>query len=111
MKYPLIALAIAVSGCATPPPPPSDVRPVGQSQLAPKAAAQCIASKWANSSGQVVYMQYMLANDQAFDVYVPGQQPPSGTAAIVRQGASGSGSSVGFRGTDSNAASAISQCP
>ncbi|CAN7775452.1 hypothetical protein LJR296_007651 [Cupriavidus necator] len=116
MKYPLIALIIAVSGCASPPPsqppakPPSGVQPVGQSQLVPKAAANCIGGKWAASSGQQVFMQYMLANDQAFDVYVPGQQPPNGAAAVVRQASSGTGSWLGSRGVDSNATSAISQC-
>jgi hypothetical protein len=108
MKYSLIALVVAVSACASQ--PPSDVHPVGQSQQAPKVVAQCIAVKWASNSGQQVYMQYMLANEQAFDVYVPGQQPPNGAAAVVRQAAGGSGSSVGFRGADSNASSSINQC-
>ncbi|MDF3885658.1 hypothetical protein [Cupriavidus basilensis] len=110
MKYPLIALVIAVSGCASPPPPPPDVHPVGQSHLAPKAAAQCIGTKWANSCGQQVYMQYVFANDTAFDVYVPGQQPPNGAAALVRQASGGPGSLLSFRGADSNATGAISQC-
>jgi hypothetical protein len=106
MKYPFIALVLAVSACASQ--PPSDVHVVGQSHLPPKAVAQCIALKWANNSGQPVYSQYMLANEQAFDVYVPGQQPPGGASAVVRQ-ASG-GSWVGFRGADSNASSTINQC-
>jgi hypothetical protein len=46
----------------------------------------------------------------AFDVYVPGQQPPSGSAAIVRQSFSGAATSVSFRGPDNNATSAISPC-
>jgi hypothetical protein len=41
--------------------------------------------------------QDTLANDQAVDVYVPGQQPPSGAAAVVRPAWSGSGTWVGFR--------------
>ena len=101
MKLAVAALVIAVSGCASqkPPPPPPDVRVVGQSSLAPKVAATCIATKWSsNSGGQPVYVQYIWANDTAFDVYVPTQMPPSGSAAVVRT--SGTGSTVGFRGTD-----------
>ncbi|CAE6832133.1 hypothetical protein [Paraburkholderia domus] len=108
MKYPFIALVVVVSACASEPPP--DVHAVGQSQLPPKVVAQCIAVKWANNSGQTVYSQYVLANEQAFDVYVPGQQPPGGASAVVRQAAGGSGSSVGFRGTDSSVTSSINQC-
>lgn len=55
----------------------------------------------------------MLANDQAVDVYVPGQQPPNGAAAVVRPSYTGKGSWVGFRGNGaagSNATSAISAC-
>ena len=101
-------LVVALSACAAQ--PPADVHPVGQSQHAPKAVAQCIAVNWANASGQTVYLQYMLANEMAFDVYVPGQQPPSGSAAIVRQSFSGAATSVSFRGPDNNATSAISPC-
>jgi len=103
MKLALTALVIAVAGCASqqPPPPPMAVRAVGQSALAPKAAATCIAMKWsANSNGQPVWVQYVLANDTAFDVYAPTQQPPTGSAAVVRTGTGGAGSMVGFRGTD-----------
>ncbi|MBU65811.1 MAG: hypothetical protein CL858_10215 [Cupriavidus sp.] len=115
MKYPfIVALAVTtLAGCAvspyTPPPTPT-TRAVGPSKLEPKAAAQCIGQKWADASRQQVTMQYMLANDQAFDVYVPGQQPPSGDAAVVRKAPNGPGSWLGFRGADSNAAAAISQC-
>lgn len=116
MKYPfIVALAAAtLAGCATSPytpPPTPTTRAVGESKLAPKAAAQCIGQKWADATNQQVWMQYMLANDQAFDVYVPGQQPPAGTAAVVRKSANGPGSWLGFRGNDSgNAAAALSQC-
>jgi hypothetical protein len=72
--------------------------------------AQCIAVNWANSSQQTVYSQYIYANDTAFDVFVPGTQAPGGSAAIVRPSPTGSGTSVGFRGPDSNAASSINQC-
>ncbi|CAG4888278.1 hypothetical protein [Paraburkholderia saeva] len=108
MKYPLIALVAALSACASQ--PPSDVHPVGQSQNSPKTVAQCIAVKWANSSGQTVYSQYIYANETAFDVFVPGTPAPGGSAAIVRPSPTGTGSSVGFRGADSNASSSISQC-
>lgn len=116
MKYPfIVALAAAtLAGCATSPytPPPTQAtRAIGQSKLEPKAAAQCIGQKWADSTRQQVWMQYMLANDQAFDVYVPGQQPPNGAAAVVRKAPNGSGSWLGYRGDDSNGASgALSQC-
>ncbi len=117
MKYPFIVAlataAVTVAGCATSPyipPPTQGTRPIGESKLAPKAAAQCIGEKWAQSTGQQVWMQYMLANDQAFDVYVPGQQPPAGSAAVVRKSPTGSGSWLGYRGADSGPAGAISQC-
>jgi len=115
MKYPfIVALTTAAfTGCAISPytpPPTQDTRAVGESKLAPKEAAQCIGGSWAQSSGQQVWMQYMLANDQAFDVYAPGQQPPSGSAAVVRKSATGTGSWLGSRGTDSGAAGAFSQC-
>lgn len=113
MKYPfIIAVAAAVTGCATSPytpPPTAQTRAVTQSKLAPKAAAQCIGQQWANSSGQQVWMPYMLANDEAFDVYVPGQQPPAGSAAVVRKAPNG-GSWLGFRGADNGAAAALNQC-
>lgn len=112
MKLALAALVIAVSGCASKPPPPpaAPVSPVGQSQLAPKAAALCIMQKWATNSGQTVYAQYVFANDTAFDVFVPGQQPPSGSAALVRPAASGPGSMVSFRGVESSMAGITGQC-
>ena len=108
MKNALIALVVALSACASE--PPAEVHPVGQSQHAPKVVAQCIAVNWANASQQTVYLQYILANDMAFDVYVPGQQAPAGSAAMVRQSFSGAATSVSFRGPDSNAASAIAPC-
>lgn len=47
------------------------------------------------------------------DVYVPGQQPPNGAAAVVRPSYSGKGTWVGFRAGgagSSDATSAISGC-
>jgi hypothetical protein len=116
MKLAFVAMAIAVTGCASKPasppavPLPADTRPIGQSQMAPRAAALCIAQKWANSSGQTVYAQYVFANDTAFDVYAPGQQPPSGSAAMVRPAASGPGSAVGFRGPEATIGGVVGQC-
>lgn len=112
MKYlPLIALTVAISACAAQ--PPVGVQSVGQSQQPPEAVAQCIAHKWADGTQQQVVSQATLANDQAVDVYVPGQQPPNGAAAVVRPG-NGSGSWVGFRsgggGASSDATSSISAC-
>ncbi|KAA1012168.1 hypothetical protein FVF58_13750 [Paraburkholderia panacisoli] len=112
MKYlPLIAFTVAISACAAQ--PPAGVQSVGQSQQPPKAVASCIAQKWADGSQQQVVSQNTLANDQAMDVYAPGQQPPNGAAAVVRPSYTGKGTWVGFRGAgaaDSNATSAISGC-
>ncbi|MBB5503958.1 hypothetical protein [Paraburkholderia atlantica] len=114
MKYlPLIALTVAISACAAQ--PPAGVQSVGQSQQPPRAVATCIAQKWADSSQQQVVSQSILANDQAMDVYVPGQQPPNGAAAVVRPSYSGKGTWVGFRAGGagagaSNATGAISGC-
>jgi hypothetical protein len=109
---PLIALTVAVSACAAQ--PPAGVQSVGQSQQPPRAVATCIAHKWADSSQQQVVLQSTLANDQAMDVFVPGQQPPNGAAAVVRPSYTGKGTWVGFRsggaGGGSNATGAISGC-
>jgi hypothetical protein len=110
MKLALAALVVAVSGCASQSPPPPAVSPVGQSQLAPRAAATCIAQKWMTSSGQTVYMQHVFANDTAFDVYVPGHQPPTGSAALVRPATSGPGSMVSYRGDVANVTGPVGQC-
>jgi hypothetical protein len=112
VKYlPLIALTVAISACAAQ--PPAGVQSIGQSQQPPKAVAQCIAQKWADGSQQQVVSQDTMANDQALDVYVPGQQPPNGAAAVVRPSYSGSGTWVGFRSNGaggSDATGAISGC-
>ena len=112
MKYvPLIALTVALSACAGQ--PPAGVQSVGQSQQPPRAVGTCIAQKWADASQQQVVLQTTLANDQAMDVYVPGQQPPNGAAAVVRPSYSGKGTWVGFRSdgaAGSQATSAISGC-
>ncbi|SIT49274.1 conserved exported hypothetical protein [Paraburkholderia ribeironis] len=112
MKYlPLIALTVAISAGAAQ--PPAGVQSVGQSQQPPKAVASCIAQKWADGSQQQVISQNTLANDQAMDVYVPGQQPPNGAAAVVRPAYTGKGTWVGFRtsgGAAGDATRAISGC-
>ena len=112
-SLPLIALTVAISACAAQ--PPAGVQSVGQSQQPPRAVATCIAQKWADSSQQQVVSQNILANDQAMDVYVPGQQPPTGAAAVVRPSYTGKGTWVGFRAANtgvggSNATGAISGC-
>ncbi|MEM5386046.1 hypothetical protein VSR68_20930 [Paraburkholderia phymatum] len=111
MKYlPLVAMAVAISACAA---QPAGVQSVGTSQQPPRAVGQCIAKKWADKSQQQVVAQDTLANDQALDVYVPGQQPPNGAAAIVRPNYRGTGTWVGFRaaaGAGSDATSDISAC-
>jgi hypothetical protein len=108
MKYPFIVLAVAVSACATQ--PAANVQTIGQSQQPPSAVAQCVALKWATSSGQPVYTEYVYANNTAFNVYPPGQQAPGGAAAEVRPAPSGPGSWVGFRGAGGDAATSINQC-
>ena len=93
---PLLVVTVAVSGCASQSMPPS-AQAVGESQRPVPAVAQCIGQKWANQSQQRVISQVIVANNQAMDVYVPGQQPPAGAAAVVRPNWSGPGSWVGFR--------------
>ena len=95
-------VVIAVCGCASPPasPPPASAPPVGQSALAPTAAADCIALKWATNAQKPVTVETVLANATAYNVYVPTQQPPAGSAALIRPGTDGKGSTVSFRGTD-----------
>ncbi|WJF89036.1 hypothetical protein QS306_07730 [Paraburkholderia bonniea] len=96
MKYlSLAVMTVALAACAGQ--PPAGVQPVGQSQQPPKAVAQCVAQKWADKTQQQVILQDTLANDQALDVFVPGQQPPNGAAAVVRPAYTGTGSWVGFR--------------
>ena len=92
---PLIALTVAVSACAAQ--PPAGVQSVGTSQQPPAAVSKCIAQKWADKSQQQVVSQDTMAFDRAMDVYVPGQQPPNGAAAVVRPSYQGSGTWVGFR--------------
>lgn len=112
MKYlPILALTVAISACAAQ--PPMGVSQVGTSQQPPKVVAQCIAKTWADKSQQQVVTQDTLANDMAADVYVPGQQPPAGAAAVVRPSYTGPGSWVGFRAagsSGSDAASGIQSC-
>jgi len=112
VKYlPIIAMAVAISACAAQ--PPAGVQSVGTSQQPPKVVGQCIAKKWADKTQQQVVAQDTLANDMAMDVYVPGQQPPNGAAAVVRPNYQGSGTWVGFRaagGAGSDATGDISAC-
>jgi hypothetical protein len=106
----LIALVTASSAFAQ---SPAGIQSVGQSQQAPQAVAQCIAKNWADKSQQQVISQATLANNMAVDVYVPGQQPPSGAAAVVRPANSGKGTWVGFRSggaAGGDATSAITAC-
>jgi hypothetical protein len=93
--FPLVALTIAISACAAQ--PPAGVQQVGMSDKPVKAVAECVSHAWADKTQQQVVSQDTLANDQAVDVYVPGQQPPNGAAAVVRPKWSGPGSWVGFR--------------
>jgi hypothetical protein len=114
VKYlPLIVITAALGACANP--MPSGTQSVGTSQQPVGAVAQCIAQKWADRSQQQVVTQTIVANNQAADVYMPGQQPPNGGAAIVRPAWSSSGKTwVGVRagpgGADSAATGDISAC-
>lgn len=109
----LIVTAATLTACATTPMPPG-AQSVGESQQPVDAVAQCIAQKWANRSQQQVISQVIVANNQAMDVYVPGQQPPNGAAAVVRPSWSGhSRTWVGFRsgaGAGSDATGDINAC-
>ncbi|KVE28396.1 hypothetical protein WS67_06440 [Burkholderia singularis] len=113
MKYlPLIALIAATSAIAA---PAADVQNVGQSQKPAEEVATCIAKTWADKAQQQVVSQYELANGLATDVYVPGQQPPNGAAAVVRPAfASNAKTWVGFRSgsgsADGAATSDINSC-
>ncbi|KVD81981.1 hypothetical protein WS62_23800 [Burkholderia sp. ABCPW 14] len=112
MKYlPFIALIVATSASAA----GTDVQNVGQSQKPAQDVSTCIAKTWADKAQQQVVTQEVLANGLAADVYVPGQQPPNGAAAVVRPARSGNAKTwVGFRaGTgsaDSAAAGDINSC-
>ncbi|MEA3119606.1 MAG: hypothetical protein QOI13_2876 [Paraburkholderia sp.] len=111
---PLLVVTITVmSACANQPMPP-DTQSVGQSQQPPAAVAQCIAQKWADQSQQQVVSQAVLANNQAMDIYVPGQRPPNGAAAVVRPAwTANSKTWVGFRATGGagiNATGDLSAC-
>jgi ribosomal protein L11 len=109
----LFVVAVAVSGCASQPMPPS-AQSLGESQHPVSAVSQCIAQKWANQSQQQVISQVIVANNQAMDVYVPGQQPPNGAAAVVRPSWTGNSKTwVGFRagsGGGSNTSGDIGGC-
>ncbi|SOE86943.1 hypothetical protein SAMN05446935_7475 [Burkholderia sp. YR290] len=96
MKHlPAIAIIVVLSACAAR--SPTDVQTVGTSQQPAKTVGHCIAKRWADKTQQQVMSQNILANDMAMDVYVPGQQPPSGAAALVRPNTQGSGTWVGLR--------------
>ncbi|MEK6347071.1 MAG: hypothetical protein V4764_06300 [Burkholderia sp.] len=94
---PLIALTVAASAFAQQQ-PQWTIQNVGQSQKPAQQVSACIAKAWADKSQQTVVSQNVLANGQAMDVYVPGQQPPNGAAAMVRPARSaGAATWVGFR--------------
>ncbi|WP_233809474.1 hypothetical protein [Paraburkholderia sp. HP33-1] len=106
-----IVAAAALCACAAQ--PPSGVQSLGTSQHPPSAVGQCIAQKWADKTQQQVVSQTTLANNMAMDVYVPGQQPPDGAAAVVRPNYQGAGTWVGFRsssGAGSGATGDVSAC-
>ncbi len=104
---PLIALTVAASAFAQQQ-PQWKIQNVGQSQKPAPQVAACIAKTWADKSQQSVISQDVLANDQAVDVYVPGQQPPNGAAAMVRPArAPGAATWVGFRAVGDAASPAV----
>ena len=83
MKH-LSSIAMATALCACAAQPPAGVQSIGTSQQPPNVVGHCIAQKWADRTQQQVVAQSTLANNMAMDVYVPGQQPPNGAAAVVR---------------------------
>ncbi|MFL9935601.1 hypothetical protein P0D88_42475 [Paraburkholderia sp. RL18-103-BIB-C] len=108
----LLVTAATLTACATAPMPPN-AQSVGESQHPVAAVAQCIAQKWANRSQQTVISQVIVANNQAMDVYVPGQRPPDGAAAVVRPSWTGQKTWVGFRsgaGAGGDATGDINAC-
>ncbi|WP_185733405.1 hypothetical protein [Burkholderia sp. Bp8998] len=107
VKYlPLIALTVAISAHAADP----AMQNVGQSQKSTQDVSACIAKTWADKSQQQVISQNVLANGLATDVYVPGQQPPNGAAAMVRPASKpGAKTWVAVRG-DAAAAGDINAC-
>jgi hypothetical protein len=109
----LVVTAATLTACATTPMPPN-AQAVGESQQPVAAVAQCIAKKWADRSQQQVISQTIIANNQAMDVYVPGQQPPNGAAAVVRPSWTGNSRTwVGFRsgsGAGGDATGDINAC-
>ncbi|MET3820555.1 hypothetical protein ACVK00_002151 [Burkholderia sp. PvR073] len=107
MKYlPLIALTVAISAHAADP----AMQNVGQSQKSAQDVSACIAKTWADKSQQQVVSQNVLANGLATDVYVPGQQPPNGAAAMVRPSSKADAKTwVGVRG-DAASAGDITAC-
>ncbi|KAG0163321.1 hypothetical protein DFQ28_010051 [Apophysomyces sp. BC1034] len=110
MKYlPILAVSVVVAACAAQ--PPAGVQPVGKSARSPQEVAQCISQKWADRSQQPVTLQTTIANDQAFDVLLPGERP-GGAAALVQPDPSGNGSWVGIRdgGAYRHAAIDINDC-
>ena len=111
MKH-LSSIAMAAALCACAAQPPAGVQSIGTSQQPPNVVGHCIAQKWADRTQQQVVAQTTLANNMAMDVYVPGQQPPNGAAAVVRPN-QGPGTWVGFRaagGAGSDATGDVSAC-
>lgn len=108
----LLMTAVTLTACATAPMSPN-AQSVGESQQPVAAVAQCIAQKWADRSQQTVISQVIVANNQAMDVYVPGQRPPDGAAAVVRPSWTGHKTWVGFRsgaGAGGDATGDINAC-
>ncbi|MEI6002870.1 hypothetical protein H3V53_39015 [Paraburkholderia bengalensis] len=101
-----LAIACVISACAAQ--PPTGVQSVGTSQQPPRSVGHCIAKKWADRTQQQVVSQNTLANEMAMDVYVPGQQPPNGAAAVVRPNYQGSGTWVGLRASSAGGSDAMS---
>ncbi|MFP4894993.1 hypothetical protein [Paraburkholderia sp. EG304] len=109
----LASIAVAAVLCACAAQPPAGVQAVGTSQQPPSVVGHCIAQKWADRSQQQVVGQTTLANNMAMDIYVPGQQPPNGAAAVVRPNYQVPGTWVGFRssgGTGSDATTDLNAC-
>ncbi|TAM00455.1 MAG: hypothetical protein EPN70_22300 [Paraburkholderia sp.] len=118
MKYVCVIFVVATLDACASQPLPMSAESVGTSLHPSVAVAQCIAQKWADRSQQQVISQTMTADNQAIDVYMPGQRPPDGAAATVRPSWSPNNKTwVGYRaGSGANVAngrdatSAITAC-
>ncbi|WP_233863339.1 hypothetical protein [Paraburkholderia adhaesiva] len=114
MKVLSVILVTSALGACANQSVPMGAQSIGTSEQPTAAVAQCIARKWADRAQLPVVSQTMIANNQAVDIYLPGQSQPDGTAATVRTSRSPTNKTwVGYRAGDSagiEATADISTC-